>query len=62
MKRRVAVMRRANWTCERCGERLAQEIHHLGSLSDNRLEMLIAVCRPCHRALEAEKRVGSGQH
>jgi hypothetical protein len=59
MRRRAAVMRRAGWTCERCCDRLAQEIHHLGELTDNRIEMLLAVCQPCHRALEAEKRTGS---
>jgi hypothetical protein len=56
MRRRTAVMRRANWMCERCRERLAQEVHHLGELSDNRLEQLLAVCYDCHRELEAEKR------
>jgi hypothetical protein len=57
MARRTAVMRRANWTCERCRERLAQEVHHLNGLDDNRLEALQAVCTTCHLELEAEKRL-----
>jgi 5-methylcytosine-specific restriction endonuclease McrA len=58
MRKRGAVMRRAGSICERCGERVAEEVHHLGELSDNRLDRLIAVCKPCHLQLEAEKRLG----
>jgi 5-methylcytosine-specific restriction enzyme A len=42
-------------TCERCGETLAQEVHHRTSLADddsdrNRwsLDGLVSVCKPCH--------------
>jgi hypothetical protein len=56
MKIRSAVMRRAEWICQRCGDRLAEECHHLNGVDDNRLESLLAVCRDCHTALEAEKR------
>jgi HNH endonuclease len=50
------VLRRSDGICERCGERLVEEVHHLGPLKDNRLEQLLGVCRRCHRQLEAEKR------
>jgi 5-methylcytosine-specific restriction endonuclease McrA len=60
MRKRAAVMRRAGGICERCGNRLCEEIHHLGPLTDNRLESLLAVCRGCHKALEAEKREAAG--
>jgi hypothetical protein len=53
------VMRRAGWVCERCQDRLAAEVHHLHGLADNRLEALLAVCGPCHRELEREKRARS---
>ena len=54
MRKRAAVLRRAEWICERCRDRLADEVHHLGELTDNRLESLLAVCRKCHLALERE--------
>lgn len=52
------MLRRNDGVCERCGDRLAEEIHHLRGLDDNSMEALLAVCRGCHRALEAEKRAG----
>jgi hypothetical protein len=55
MKRRSAVMRRAGGICEHCRNRLADEIHHLNGVEDNRLESLLAVCVGCPRELEAEK-------
>jgi hypothetical protein len=55
MKTRRMVMARASGVCERCGNRLADEIHHTRGLEDNRIESLLAVCRSCHRALEREK-------
>jgi len=58
MKKRRMVMTRAGGVCERCGDRLADEIHHTRGLEDNRLEALLAVCRPCHRAVERERRGG----
>ena len=56
MRRRMAVLKRADGVCERCENRLAEEIHHLNGVGDNRLEMLLAVCHPCHVEIEAEKR------
>lgn len=55
-RKRRAVLREAGYVCQRCHERLAEEVHHLGPLTDNRLHRLLAVCKRCHRALEAEKR------
>ncbi len=56
MRRRLAVMSEAGFICESCGERVAEEVHHLNGLEDNRVQSLMAVCRDCHRALEAETR------
>ena len=56
-KRRNVVFRRAGGVCERCRERVASEVHHLGPLDDNSLDALLAVCGPCHRALERDKRL-----
>ncbi len=59
MRKRLAVLREAEFICQRCGDRLADEIHHVnGDPGDNRFENLLATCRPCHRQLEAEKRAG----
>ena len=49
-------MRRANWTCEHCRNQLAEEVHHLNGVDDNRLVALLAVCYDCHRELEEAKR------
>lgn len=52
-KRRL-VFRRANGTCEACGERAASEVHHLVYPKTFGLEPLWdlrAVCRPCHRII-----------
>jgi len=49
-ERREHILERANYICERCGERPATEVHHLTYLrvfsefpSD-----LVALCRQCH--------------
>lgn len=60
MRRRLAVLREAQFICERCGERVAEEVHHLNGVEDNRMQSLMAVCFPCHRQLEIEKRAGLG--
>ena len=41
---------------QRCGNATAAEVHHLGPLTDNDPGQLLAVCKSCHLALEAEKR------
>jgi 5-methylcytosine-specific restriction endonuclease McrA len=49
MKIRRSVMARAGGICEECGERLADEVHHVdGDLRNNALVNLRALCRPCH--------------
>jgi hypothetical protein len=55
-RRRSAVLRRSGGVCERCGERLVEEVHHLHGVEDNRLSSLLGVCRVCHIVLEQEKR------
>ena len=56
MRRRAVVFRRAGWICERCHDRVAEEVHHLGGAGRQRVGALMAVCRDCHRELEREKR------
>jgi hypothetical protein len=56
MKLRMRVLRRAGGFCERCQMWPADEVHHLNGVEDNHPEALLAVCRRCHLALEAEKR------
>jgi 5-methylcytosine-specific restriction endonuclease McrA len=59
MRKRSAVLREAGYVCQRCGDRVAEEIHHVdGDPGNNRFENLLAVCVRCHRKLEAEKRAG----
>ena len=57
MRRRAVVFRRAGHLCERCGDRVAEEVHHLNGVEDNAWESLMAVCGPCHRELERDKRL-----
>ena len=59
MRKRAAVFRRSGAICENCHERIAVEVHHLEDLDDNRVSSLLAVCKRCHRALEAAKSSGS---
>ncbi len=56
MRKRAAVFRRSGYLCERCGERVAEEVHHLAGLGDNSVGSLLSVCRPCHVELERAKR------
>jgi 5-methylcytosine-specific restriction endonuclease McrA len=57
MKKRRRIMARADGICERCRNRLAEEIHHIdGDVTNNCFENLVAACRPCHLALGRENR------
>lgn len=58
--KRRKVLKRANNKCERCGERVPWQIHHLtyDRIFEERLSDLQAVCGRCHMELhgiEAEK-------
>ena len=51
-EKRNAVMRRANYVCEACGNDIASEVHHLQypkRWGDEPLDWLQAVCKPCHK-------------
>lgn len=54
MKRRYAVLKRADWRCEECGDFKELEVHHLNGVTDNRMENLRALCRPCHARANTE--------
>ena len=57
MKMRAAAMRRANWTCQQCETRLADEVHHAdGDPSNNAAANLICLCLRCHREVTAAMR------
>jgi 5-methylcytosine-specific restriction endonuclease McrA len=56
-RKREKVLRRAGGTCEACGERPAQEVHHLTyrNVGAEPLWDLRAVCRPCHDFIHGEE-------
>jgi len=57
MRRRASVLREANYICQNCGMRVAEQVHHIdGDVRNNAMENLMAVDRDCHRQLEAAKR------
>ena len=46
---RLQVIERDGWRCTKCKAPGALEAHHVsGDPSDNRLEALVTLCRPCH--------------
>ena len=52
---RAAVLDRDDYRCRKCRVRTAEQVHHLVPVARDGAywdpENLIAVCRPCHRAL-----------
>jgi len=52
-RRRAAVLRRAGYRCEGCGQRQATQVHHLHYRRWRRemLFDLVAVCETCHRLI-----------
>jgi len=52
-RRRLAVLKRDNWTCQGCLDAQAEQAHHLTyeHLENEFLWELVAVCLPCHRRL-----------
>jgi 5-methylcytosine-specific restriction endonuclease McrA len=60
--KRLEVLARAGWTCERCGltgVRLDVHHRHYRNLGDEPLEDLQALCRPCHEVADEERRQAS---
>lgn len=57
-RKRELVLKRAGGMCEACGEAPAVEVHHhhYGSLGNEYLWDLAAVCRPCHERITEEMR------
>lgn len=55
-RRRLQILKRANGLCERCSQRPPKTVHHRSyqNLGAERDSELMAVCNPCHRALEHE--------
>lgn len=53
-KRRQEIFARANGFCERCAQTPPRDVHHRNylRLGQERDDDLMAVCRPCHYALE----------
>jgi 5-methylcytosine-specific restriction endonuclease McrA len=51
------VRRRAGWCCEACGRRGRLDVHHVVKRSqggsDFDLDLLVALCRPCHAQTDA---------
>ena len=49
-ERREHILKRANFTCEKCGQRPATEVHHLTYIRvfQELPSDLLAVCRHCH--------------
>jgi hypothetical protein len=54
-RKRLEIMNRDNWTCQRCGDATTQlEIHHVDYWEGKKPweypdDMLVTVCRPCHQ-------------
>ncbi len=58
-RKRKQVLARSGERCERCGHVAPWlDVHHLryANLSDEPIEDLQALCRPCHEAADAERR------
>jgi 5-methylcytosine-specific restriction endonuclease McrA len=55
--RRLAVLRRANGTCEGCGQQAATQVHHLTyeRIGCEMLFDLVALCDACHHALHPDR-------
>lgn len=55
--KRLKVLKRANWSCEGCGEQPATQVHHLSylHLGSELLWELKAVCPACHARCHPEK-------
>lgn len=49
-QKRLVVLQRAQYCCERCGERQRLEVHHLtyDRLGAEHPNDLMVLCRPCH--------------
>lgn len=57
-ERRQARLQKANYRCERCGERNRLDVHHktYANLGNEPLSDLIALCQSCHWAADEERR------
>src|SRR5262249_35274254 len=52
-ERREHILKRANYTCEKCGKRPAAEVHHLTYIRiyQELPSDLVALCKPCHNEI-----------
>jgi 5-methylcytosine-specific restriction endonuclease McrA len=57
-QRRQRVLRRAGGVCEGCGERTANQVHHLtyDRVGGEMLFDLVAVCDSCHRRIHMNRK------
>jgi len=55
--KRLKVLNREKFRCERCKEARATQVHHktYKRIHKERLSDLMAVCAPCHRAIHGIK-------
>lgn len=56
---RAEAMKRAGWTCQRCGKARATQVHHLryppwGTFDV--IENLLPVCYPCHCEIHGKEK------
>jgi 5-methylcytosine-specific restriction endonuclease McrA len=61
---RRKVWNRARNRCERCKERPVSDVHHLTyeRIGHERMEDLIALCRPCHEAAHGSQKSSVRAH
>lgn len=52
-QKRLARLKKDNYTCQKCGDTEFLEVHHLtyDNLGDEPIEDLICLCRACHQAI-----------
>jgi 5-methylcytosine-specific restriction endonuclease McrA len=62
-ERREHALTRANYTCERCKERRATEVHHVTYLRvfNERPTDLMALCRKCHMEIHDKRAANDNQ-
>jgi hypothetical protein len=56
LKKRSLVLERSTGVCEGCGNKSAEEVHHLTyrHIGDEFLFELVALCKTCHKRLHSE--------
>ena len=51
-RKRYVVLKRDNWTCQKCGAK-ATQVHHLKyakyQIGKEPIKWLVSLCKPCHK-------------